>query len=258
MARDVETPAVSNAVSEPTATVAPPPSAPVSKGPVGVHVVARRPLHLRRVALIAIIVVAVGLGAYYLVPWVITALNTVSTDDAYVNGHVTFVAPRVPGQVSKVLVDDNDRVHKGDLLVQLDKEPYRVQVDVEAGGRRDVAQADLVVAAGSGARHDRAGAGQSLQAGARDRGRGQPNRPVAGQRRRTGKPPRPSWPAPRRIIERAHQICRRARGPSAKRTSISARKPTRVAEAQVKQALRAGLSDSRQPGLARAAGARET
>src|SRR5512143_3106721 len=49
------------------------------------------------------------------VPWVITALNTVSTDDAFVNGHVTFVAPRVPGQATRVLVDDNNRVHKGDL-----------------------------------------------------------------------------------------------------------------------------------------------
>jgi len=51
--------------------------------------------------------------------WIITALSTVSTDDAYVNGHVTFVAPRVPGQVTRVLVDDNNRVHMGDLLVQV-------------------------------------------------------------------------------------------------------------------------------------------
>src|SRR5262249_55885928 len=50
------------------------------------------------------------------VPWVIKSLNTVSTDDAYVNGHVTFVAPRVAGQVARVLVDDNNRVRKGDLL----------------------------------------------------------------------------------------------------------------------------------------------
>ncbi|HEX4143223.1 MAG TPA: HlyD family secretion protein [Pirellulales bacterium] len=56
------------------------------------------------------------------------ALNTVSTDDAYVNGHVTFVAARVPGQVTKVLVDDNNRVRQGDLLVQLDREPYTIQV----------------------------------------------------------------------------------------------------------------------------------
>src|ERR1700728_4415990 len=44
------------------------------------------------------------------VPWVQTTLNTVSTDDAYVNGHVTFVAARVKGQVARVLVDDNYRV----------------------------------------------------------------------------------------------------------------------------------------------------
>jgi membrane fusion protein (multidrug efflux system) len=58
-------------------------------------------------------------------------LDTVSTDDAYVSGHVTYVAPRVAGQVSDVLVDDNERVQKGDLLVQLDTEPYRVQVDIK-------------------------------------------------------------------------------------------------------------------------------
>ncbi|HVN89168.1 MAG TPA: HlyD family secretion protein [Candidatus Binataceae bacterium] len=79
------------------------------------------------------------------VPWAITASRTASTDDAYVNGHVTFVAPRVQGQVIRVLVDDNNRVHKGNLLVELDKEPYRVQVDI-AKAALEVAQADLVAA----------------------------------------------------------------------------------------------------------------
>jgi len=79
------------------------------------------------------------------IPRVVTAFRTVSTDDAYVNGHVTFVAPRVPGQVVRVLVDDDNRVHKGNLLVQLDKEPYRVKVDI-AQAALVVAQADLVEA----------------------------------------------------------------------------------------------------------------
>src|SRR5262245_44841765 len=56
------------------------------------------------------------------VPWLLTAWTTVSTDDAYVNGHVTLVAPRVDGQVVRVLVDDNNRVHQRDLLVQAGKE----------------------------------------------------------------------------------------------------------------------------------------
>ena len=79
------------------------------------------------------------------IPWVEAMLNTVSTDDAYVNGHVTFVAPRVAGQISRVLVDDNNRVRKGDLLAELDKEPYRVAVS-EKQAAVDTAKADLQAA----------------------------------------------------------------------------------------------------------------
>ena len=72
-------------------------------------------------------------------------LNTVSTDDAYVNGHVTFVAARVSGQVARVLVDDNNRVHKGDILAQLDKEPFQDAVAVKKAAV-DAAKADLQAA----------------------------------------------------------------------------------------------------------------
>ena len=85
---------------------------------------------------------ALGIGSYLLVPLVQKALNTISTDDAYVNSHVTFVAPRVAGQVSQVFVDDNYRVKKGDLLVQLDREPFQVQVDIKKAAV-DNAEADL-------------------------------------------------------------------------------------------------------------------
>jgi membrane fusion protein (multidrug efflux system) len=76
-------------------------------------------------------IVGLVVAGYFLYPVVETMLNTVSTDDAYVNGHVTFVAPRVSGQVSNVLVDDNYRVKKGEILIQLDREPYQVQVDIK-------------------------------------------------------------------------------------------------------------------------------
>src|SRR4029077_9645743 len=66
-------------------------------------------------------------------------------DHAYVNGHVTYVAPRVLGQVAKVFVDDNDRVKKGDLLVQLDKEPFQVQVALKRAAVR-VAEKNLAAA----------------------------------------------------------------------------------------------------------------
>ena len=79
------------------------------------------------------------------IPYIHRALNTVSTDDAYINGHVTFVAPRVGGQIARVLVDDNNRVRKGDLIAELDKEPYQVAVS-EKQAAVDTANADLQAA----------------------------------------------------------------------------------------------------------------
>jgi membrane fusion protein (multidrug efflux system) len=76
------------------------------------------------------------------IPWILEAFNTVSTDDAFVNGHVTFVAARVRDEVARVLVDDNNRVRQGDLLVELDKKPYQTAVAVRQAAV-DTAKADL-------------------------------------------------------------------------------------------------------------------
>src|SRR5271169_1358095 len=90
----------------------------------------------------AVVLVAVGILG---IPWIRLMLNTVSTDDAYVNGHVTFVAPRVSGQISRVLVDDNYRVRKGELLAELDKEPYQIVVSQKRAAV-DTANTDLQAA----------------------------------------------------------------------------------------------------------------
>ena len=89
----------------------------------------------RRLIMGAAAVLGLAIAVVFGIPWIKLMLTTVSTDDAYVNGHVTFVAARVPGQVSRVLVDDNNRVHQGDLLVELDPEPYEVIVAVKRAGR---------------------------------------------------------------------------------------------------------------------------
>jgi membrane fusion protein (multidrug efflux system) len=84
-------------------------------------------------------------GLWIVIPWLDRALNTVSTDDAYVSDHVTFVAPRISGQVVRVLVDDHNRVHEGDVLVELDPVPYQVRVEIAAAAVA-AAKADLVAA----------------------------------------------------------------------------------------------------------------
>src|SRR5262245_8508298 len=121
-------------VGTPLPGEAPEPPPPVAPSPAA-----------RRWVIRAVGGIALLLALFEGVPWLLNALRTVSTDDAYVNGHVTFVAARVPGQVTKVLVDDNNRAQTGDLLVQLDKEPYQVQVDI-AQAALDTAQADRLAA----------------------------------------------------------------------------------------------------------------
>jgi membrane fusion protein, multidrug efflux system len=103
------------------------------------------PTPRRRILIGAAVVIVLAAVLAFGVPQIVLAINTVSTDDAYVNGHVTFVAARVRGQVARVLVDDNNRVRRGDLLVQLDKEPFQVAV-AQKKATVDVAQADLLAA----------------------------------------------------------------------------------------------------------------
>ena len=55
-------------------------------------------------------------------------LTTISTDDAFVSSHITYVSPRIEDVVTEVLVDQDDRVEPGDLLVRLDREPFELAV----------------------------------------------------------------------------------------------------------------------------------
>ncbi len=69
-------------------------------------------------------VVAIGGGvAYYLY-----SLRYESTDDAFVEGHVVAVSPRVAGHVAKVCVTDNQWVNQGDLLAELDASDFEARL----------------------------------------------------------------------------------------------------------------------------------
>jgi membrane fusion protein (multidrug efflux system) len=127
------TPAPTSAKAEGEATIPP----AIAKPP-GIAAGAKRRL-VRGIGAVFFLALLLAGGCGLIESW-----GTVSTDDAYVNGHVTFVAPRVAGQVTRVLVEDNNRVHRGDLLVQIDPEPCQVQVDI-AAAQVAAAQADLVL-----------------------------------------------------------------------------------------------------------------
>jgi membrane fusion protein, multidrug efflux system len=71
------------------------------------------------------IVAAIFVGA----PWIVRYFSTETTDDAFVNSYVTYVSPRVAGNVVEVRVDDNQFVEAGQVLLRLDAEPYRIVRD---------------------------------------------------------------------------------------------------------------------------------
>jgi membrane fusion protein (multidrug efflux system) len=66
-----------------------------------------------------------GWGAHF----AIHAYHYEETDDAFIAGHLHTVSARVDGQVKQVLVEDNQVVHAGDVLLQLD--PLEFQIGVE-------------------------------------------------------------------------------------------------------------------------------
>jgi membrane fusion protein (multidrug efflux system) len=57
--------------------------------------------------------------------WWVVGRFIESTDDAYVGGNVTVIAPEVSGFITRLAVEDNQTVHAGDLLVQLDDRDYQ-------------------------------------------------------------------------------------------------------------------------------------
>jgi membrane fusion protein (multidrug efflux system) len=68
------------------------------------------------------------------VRWWIRGKTHIETDNAFVEAKIVSISSKVPGTVKQVLVNDNQFVKRGDLLVELDQNDYRVQVSkAEAG-----------------------------------------------------------------------------------------------------------------------------
>jgi membrane fusion protein (multidrug efflux system) len=70
------------------------------------------------------------------------ARTQVSTDDAYVEGAVAVVSAKVMGNVVELLVQDNQQVKAGDLLLRLDPRDFRAKRD-QAAAAVAVAEAAL-------------------------------------------------------------------------------------------------------------------
>ena len=77
-----------------------------------------------KISRIAAAIIVIGLVVWACVR-LFSSASTESTNDAYVTADFTLVAPRVPGQVTDVFVNDNEDVKAGQLLVRIDDRDYR-------------------------------------------------------------------------------------------------------------------------------------
>ena len=82
---------------------------------------ADKPHSKKPLIILAIVVVVAGIIGFFV--WFV-GRNDVSTDDAYTDGNVVTMVPKVSGYVVALYVDDNSRVKKGDLLLRIDPRDY--------------------------------------------------------------------------------------------------------------------------------------
>src|SRR5229473_2261587 len=79
---------------------------------------------VRRLAVaggVLLLVAVAGLFLYY--------HNRETTDDAQVDGHITPIASKIYGRVAEVLVQDNEQVKAGQVLVKIDPRDYQASLD---------------------------------------------------------------------------------------------------------------------------------
>jgi len=68
------------------------------------------------------------LGCAFLAVYIINGFTRISTDDAYVTGRIHNIAPKIPGTIKAVHVEDNQSVKKGDIIVEIDPIDYELKV----------------------------------------------------------------------------------------------------------------------------------
>jgi membrane fusion protein (multidrug efflux system) len=85
--------------------------------------------NVRRLLFSGMVALAAIGAATYGFEWWTAGRFIESTDDAYVGGDVTAIAPHVAGFVSQIAVTDNQHIRKGDVLLRLDDRDFRAAED---------------------------------------------------------------------------------------------------------------------------------
>jgi len=93
---------------------------PAVAQPAGLKNVIRRNLRMMLLVVVPLIAVAAGLGFY------LAGGRYISTDNAYVGARKVLITPDISGKVSRIVVREGQHVAPGDILFEIDPEPFNL------------------------------------------------------------------------------------------------------------------------------------
>jgi membrane fusion protein (multidrug efflux system) len=101
---------------------------------------------MKKQALIATVATVIGIGSASAL-YASYTRSHISTDDAQITGHLDPITSRIAGPVARVLIKDNQVVHAGDVLIEIDSRLFQSTYDKDqAALARDMAQLKVLSA----------------------------------------------------------------------------------------------------------------
>ncbi len=77
----------------------------------------------------ALLIVLALLGLWFSYKWITHWRYMLSTEDAYVQGDISAIAPKLNGYIEKIAIKANQIVKKDDILFYLDNGDYQIALD---------------------------------------------------------------------------------------------------------------------------------
>jgi membrane fusion protein (multidrug efflux system) len=87
----------------------------------------KRPLY-KRPGVLLVAALALLIGAVLGVRYWLYARAHESTDDAFIDGEIVQISPKVSGHVAKIYVNDNQQVKEGDLIAEIDPRDFQARL----------------------------------------------------------------------------------------------------------------------------------
>lgn len=93
-----------------------------------------KPASNKKIKALLILLALFIVGGWFGLKWFISGRSNIETDNAFIEARIVPVSSKVSGTVARVLVDDNQFVKRGELLLEIDERDYLLQIAQAAAG----------------------------------------------------------------------------------------------------------------------------